>query len=113
MKRPMPLLATLAALGLTFGVASHTAPAAAREYVSVTVTDRPPPPRFERMPPPRVGYVWAPGYWNWYGGRYVWVGGRWAAQRPGYVYHPPVWHPYGRGWRVERETWVRDPYWHR
>jgi hypothetical protein len=105
-------LAAVAALGLAVGAASYTPPAAAREYVEVTVGTRPPPPRFERVPPPRSGYVWAPGYWNWYGGRYVWVGGRWNAYRPGYVYRPPVWRPYGRGYRIQRETWVRDPHWH-
>lgn len=106
-------LAAVAALGLAVGAASYTPPVAAREYVSVTVGTRPPPPRFERVPPPRAGYVWAPGYWNWAGSRYVWVGGRWHGARPGYVYRPPVWHPYGRGWRIERETWHRDPRWHR
>lgn len=110
---PIRTLAALAAAGLAFGAATYTPPAAAREYVSVTVGTRPPPPRWERVPPPRVGYVWAPGYWNWYGGRYVWVGGHWYASRPGYVYRPPVWRPYGSGWRIERETWYRDPHWHR
>ncbi|MDF3981927.1 hypothetical protein P3W24_10155 [Luteibacter sp. PPL201] len=105
--------AILAALGLATGAVSVAPPAAAREYVTVTVTDRPPPPRFERPPPARIGYVWAPGYWNWYGGRYVWVGGHWNPVRPGYVYRPPVWRPYGHGWRIERETWVRDGGWHR
>lgn len=105
-------LVALAALGLAVGSASYTPPATAREYVEV-VTTRPPPPRWERIPPQRAGYVWAPGYWNWYGGRYVWVGGRWNAYRPGYVYRPPAWRPYGRGYRIERETWVRDRGWHR
>jgi hypothetical protein len=106
-------LAAVAALGLGFGAASYTPPAAAREYVSVTVGSRPPPPRYERVPPPRRGYVWAPGYWNWDGGRYAWFGGHWYPARPGYIYRPPVWRPYGHGWRIERETWHRDPRWHR
>lgn len=107
-------LAAVAALGLAVGTASYTAPASAREVVTVTtVRSAPPAPRFERPPPPRAGYVWAPGYWNWARGRYVWVGGHWYASRPGYVYRAPVWRPYGHGgWRIQRETWVRDPHWH-
>jgi WXXGXW repeat (2 copies) len=30
-----------------------------------------PPPRNEVMPPPRHGYVWAPGHWEWRGHHYV------------------------------------------
>lgn len=104
-------LAIIAALGLG-GAFAYAPPASARQYTEVVeVTRRPPPPRFERVPPGRPGWVWAPGYWNWAGGRYVWVGGHWYRARPGYVYRPPVWRPYGPGWRIERETWVRDPHW--
>ncbi|KAF1008512.1 MAG: hypothetical protein GAK28_00933 [Luteibacter sp.] len=113
MKRFTRTLAIATALGLAVGAASFAPLATAREVIVTTVRVAPPPPRYEVVPGPRVGYVWAPGYWNWYGGRYVWIGGRWYAGRPGYVYHPPVWRPYGGGWRIERETWVRGPRWHR
>lgn len=103
--------AAVAVLGLAAGAATYTPPAAAREVVVIRTA--PPAPRFERVPPPRVGYTWAPGYWNWYGGRYVWVTGRWVGVRPGYVYRPPAWRPYRGGYHYEREVWVRDPHWHR
>ena len=32
----------------------------------------PPPPRVEHAPPPRDGYVWAPGHWAWSGKSYNW-----------------------------------------
>ena len=41
--------------------------------VSIVVGNAPPPPRFESVPAPRAGYVWAPGYWNWDGQRHVWT----------------------------------------
>jgi hypothetical protein len=102
-------LALLAGLGLALGAATYAPPAPAAEYVAVRVGARPPPPRYERIPPGRVGYGWAPGYWGWNGGRYVWFGGRWYANRPGYVYVGPRWHADGRGWRFEGERWDRGP----
>ncbi|WP_338034310.1 hypothetical protein [Komagataeibacter melaceti] len=37
----------------------------------------PPPPRYEVVPRPRRGYVWAPGRWVWYQRGYVWRRGGW------------------------------------
>src|SRR5579871_6472071 len=45
-----------------------------------------PGPRYERMPPPRHGAVWHPGYWRWAHGAYVWAPGVWV---------PVVAQPYG------------------
>ena len=39
-------------------------------------------------PPPAYGFVWAPGYWTWFGNRYVWVRGHYIAGRPGYAWAP-------------------------
>jgi hypothetical protein len=38
--------------------------ATAQVGVSVVIGNAPPPPRFESVPAPRRGYIWAPGYWN-------------------------------------------------
>ncbi|WP_432377347.1 YXWGXW repeat-containing protein [Duganella sp. P38] len=43
------------------------------------ITVAPPPPRYERIPAPRAGYIWAPGYWDWRGNRHEWVGGSWIS----------------------------------
>ena len=99
-------LALLAGLGLGFASAAYTPPVTAMPvYVGVRVA--PPPPRFERVPPPRMGYVWAPGYWRWAGGRHVWTGGYWVRSRPGYRYAPAHWVRNGHGWRFREGHWGR------
>ena len=68
------------------------------------------PPRFERVPPPRAGYVWAPGYWVWSprAHRHVWVGGHWMRVRPGYRYVPAHWQQGPRGrWHFSDGYWAR------
>lgn len=67
----------------------------------------PPPPRYERIPPPRPGYLWAPGYWEWRGHRHEWVGGRWLVERPGYRYNPPHWAEREGRWYRDEERWER------
>jgi hypothetical protein len=81
--------------------------ASAQTRVDIFVNTAPPPPRHEIMPPPRRGYAWAPGYWDWTGRRYVWVKGHWERVRPGYVYRQPSWHRQGRGWQLDRGGWQR------
>jgi hypothetical protein len=67
---------------------SITAPAVSQARVDVDINIAPPPPRVEVIPPPRGGYVWAPGYWRWEGHRHVWVPGHWARVRVGYHWVP-------------------------
>ena len=67
----------------------------------------PPPPRMEVLPPPRVGYVWAPGQWEWVGGRHAWIGGVWMPARPGYVYHGPEWRQRHGHWVYYEGRWGR------
>jgi len=93
----------VAALGLFL----FAAPLAARAQVAVGITIAPPAPRYEPLPPPRPGYVWAPGYWQWVGGRYVWAGGQWMAARPGYHWAPPRWDHRGPGWYYTQGHWAR------
>jgi len=70
-------------------------PAAARTSLDFVVNVAPPPVPYEFVPAPRVGFVWAPGYWDWRYGRYTWVGGHWVRHRPGYYYQPVRWVPRG------------------
>jgi hypothetical protein len=108
MKRALPLkLALLAGLGLTFACATYAPPAAAQVSVGVDVRLGPPAPRFERVPPSRVGYVWAPGYWRWNGHRHVWANGYWVRARPGYRYRPAYWVHGRHGWRFHEGHWRR------
>jgi hypothetical protein len=108
--KSMPLkLALLAGLGLTCAGAIYAPPAAAQVAVGINIGVAPPPPRFERVPPPRAGYVWAPGYWRWDGRsrRHVWAGGYWVRSRPGYNYRPAYWVHGRDGWRFRNGYWGR------
>src|SRR5471030_2965189 len=40
-------------------------PAAAQAELNVSIGVPPPAPIYEPIPGPRVGYVWAPGFWYW------------------------------------------------
>lgn len=98
--------------GLVLGLAGiGTAPSAIAAQVSVGVEIGvpPPAPRYVRVPPPRAGYIWAPGYWRWSprAHRHVWVGGYWVRARPGYRYVPERWEQRGHHWRMARGHWVR------
>ncbi len=74
--------------------------------VSIVVGNAPPPPRFESVPPPRRGYVWAPGYWNWDGQRHVWYNGEWLRERSGNQYRRAEWIQENKHWRLNRGGWV-------
>ena len=65
-----------------------------------------PAPRYERIPRPRNGYVWQPGYWDWHGDRYEWTAGFWVAERPGYVYSQVNWVRRDGRWHMEPSRWI-------
>ncbi|MFJ2993322.1 YXWGXW repeat-containing protein [Pandoraea sp. NPDC087047] len=97
------LTLTIALVTATLG-GFVVAPAHAQVGVSISIGE-PPPPRYEPVPPPRVGYVWAPGFWDWDGHRHEWHGGHWERERPGYVYRAPAWHQGPHGWELNRGGW--------
>ncbi len=101
MKRTLALAALILA-----GAAAAPLPSLAASNVSLYIGTAPPAPVYERVPPPRHGYVWAPGYWNWAGHRHVWVPGYWVAERPGYVYNAPAWYQGGGGWYMQPARWT-------
>jgi hypothetical protein len=94
------LIVTLAAG--SFG--SFAAPALAD---TIVVQTAPPAPRAERTPPPRRGYVWAPGHWEWRHNHHVWVRGTWLRERRGYSYAAPTWVERDGRWVMERGGWHR------
>ena len=65
----------------------------------------PPAPVVEVVPAPRVGFVWAPGFWEWRGGRHFWVTGHYIRHRPGFVYEPGRWADHGGRWAYTRPGW--------
>lgn len=99
--------ACLAALALA---SIATAPTAATAAVpnNIVVQVAPPPPRFERLPPPRRGQAWVPGHWEYRGARHVWIGGYWVRARPGYQYNAPRWVQRDGGrWEMRPGEWQR------
>jgi hypothetical protein len=88
------------------------APTAAHAQYNALVSVAPPPPLHEVVPPPREGYVWAPGHHEWRGNQHVWVPGHWLQARSGYDYREPRWVQRGNGeWAMVGGTWERrGPY---
>lgn len=100
------LLAAIVTAAGTLGAVTVAQTSAASVGVYVQVP--PPVARVEFIPGPRVGYVWAPGYWEWRGHRHVWIGGTWVRARHGYHYRPHRWVERQGGWYLDRARWDRD-----
>jgi hypothetical protein len=55
---------------------------------------------------PGPGFVWADGFWDLRGGRWVWVGGAWRRPSHGHaVWVRPYWEQHGRSWRFRKGYW--------
>src|ERR1700683_4775060 len=86
----------LLTMSLTLGVL--TLPTVAFAGAEI-VTDAPPPPdRIEHAPPPRDGYVWGPGHWEWNGRSYRWISGTWITERRAARWVADRWEPVGTQW---------------
>ena len=78
----------------------------ARGYIEVDVA--PPAPREEVIPEARVGYVWAPGYWEWRHHDHVWVNGHYIRGRHGHHWVAATWTHEGERHRFAAGHWERD-----
>jgi hypothetical protein len=94
-------------MGLIIAAGAVAAPTIASAGVSIDIDVAPPPVRVETIPPPRAGYVWAPGYWDYHNHSHVWVSGRWIGERRGYHWVPDRWEPHGPHWHYEPGHWER------
>ena len=101
MKFRKSLLVALCAASLGGVSAPMTASAEVAIYFNVA----PPPARYEVIPAPRHGYLWAPGYWNAKRDRHVWQAGHWERDRKGYYYNQPNWTQRDNRWQLERGHW--------
>ena len=104
----MRKLALIAGAAALLSLSAMTIPAALQAQPVINVLYGPPPPRVERVPPPRRGFVWSPGHYQWRGGHHVWTRGSWVRARPGYAYRAPGWHEDNGRWQYRRGTWDRD-----
>lgn len=104
------IFAFVAAAAASMFAPSLIIPAAAD--IELRIDFGPPAPRYEPVPAPRPGYVWAPGAWVWSNNRHVWRAGYWVAAKPGYRYVPERWEPYTDGgkqkWRYVSSSWDKD-----
>ena len=80
-------------------------PMAANADVGVYFNIAPPLVRYEAVPAPRPGYLWAPGYWNAKHDRHVWQAGHWERDRKGYYYAQPTWTQHDNRWQLEHGGW--------
>lgn len=94
-------------LGLVMAVGTVAGPTIASAAIDIDIDVAPPPVRVETVPPPRVGYVWAPGFWEWRGREHVWVPGHFVHERRGYHWVPDHWVQIGPHWHHERGHWER------
>jgi hypothetical protein len=92
---------------LLIAAGSVAVPVTSYAGVSVDIDVAPPAMRVETIPAPRVGFVWAPGYWNWAGGRHSWVDGHYIHERRGYHWAPDAWVQAGPHWHYQRGHWER------
>jgi hypothetical protein len=96
------LVSVLFAAGM-IGAAATPLPSLAA--IDVFVNFAPPPPRYERVPELRRGYIWSPGYWDWRGNRHVWVNGVAVRERQGFSYQPRQWVEHDGRWNLQRSQW--------
>lgn len=101
------LVAVLIAAG-TLGAVATPLPSVAASNIDIQLNFGPPPPRYEVVPAPRRGYVWAPGHWQWNGRGHVWVAGHWERGRPGYAYQAPGWVERDGYYHYRPSRWDRD-----
>src|ERR1700733_4053151 len=72
------------------------------------VTDTAPPAdRVEHAPPPRDGYVWGAGHWEWNGRFYVWASGTWVPERRSAHWVASRWEQVGTQWHYIAGHWER------
>lgn len=96
----------LAAVVLAAGLAAPLLSQADRLAVDIDIG--PPAPVVEAPPPPpQPGYVWAPGFYRWDGGRHVWVPGRYIAPHPGHHWVADHWEPRGPHYHYVPGHWAR------
>jgi hypothetical protein len=58
----------------------------------------PPAPQTENYGPPRAGFVWIRGRWDWQNGNWAWLAGHWERERANYRWADGRWELRGNQW---------------
>jgi hypothetical protein len=95
----------LAAIAVSACLAAPYANAAS---VNFELNVAPPPPQHEEVPPPREGYTWAQGYWDYDNGKHTWRQGHWEKDHPGERWANGGWNEHDGKWELERGHWDND-----
>ena len=82
-----------------------SSPASAGNEIMTDVA--PPPDRVEHAPPPRDGYVWSAGHWEWNGRAYAWESGTWIVERRAAHWVVGRWEQVGAQWHFVAGHWER------
>lgn len=98
-------------IGALLAASCAAVPAFAGVVVGVEI-GVPPPVRIEVAPAAPIGYVWAPGYWDFFRGQYVWRRGHFVQGRPGYNWVPERWERHEDGHHFQEGHWDHDPHYH-
>lgn len=106
MRNNVPLGAALVAGMLLSGCVVAPAPGYYGGGARFDIDVAPPVDRVY-VAPPRVGYIYAPGYWRWSGRNHVWVDGHYMRERRGYRWAPDHWVQRGNRYHLERGHWER------
>jgi len=103
----MRRLNTLLAAGFAGSLLAY--PLAGMARVDVDVEIAPPPPVVEDAPP-RAGYIYTPGYWDWDADqhRHVWKRGEYVRERPGEHYVPYAWSERNGHYHLDAGHWDRS-----
>ena len=85
-------------------------PVTSQARVNIEVEIAPPVAIYEAPPPPRVGYAWVPGYWNWDAGRHdhVWRKGYYARAHRGEHWVAHEWVEHDGRYRLNEGHWEHD-----
>ena len=103
----MSTLKTLLAVGLAGSWLAYPLASAARVDVDVEIA---PPPLIVEDAPPRAGYFYTPGYWDWDAGqhRHVWKKGEYVAERRGEHWVPHKWEERDGRYHFNEGHWDHD-----
>jgi hypothetical protein len=77
----------------------------ARGRVGYVAETAPPPEQYEEVPPPKGGYVWVKGYYEYQNGQYVWRRGYWERARQNSVWVDGHWERRGRQYHWVPGRW--------
>lgn len=72
---------------------------------AIEIDVAPPPPRAVKVPAPRPGFVWAPGYYRWDGHAHIWVDGHFIRERRGARWVPEHWDKHRDRYRFVPGRW--------